>query len=228
MAVTNELGTADSQLANIQLGDTGSSPPPPPPPPAGDTLPIPPIRTGPPLAGAPWRNRPLAPRFPLPVIAPVVVALPSIPPVLTGPRLRGAPWSMQRVAGQTPAFTVSPESVSPAPIPPILTGPSLRGAPWSRFGPHGLGSVNAGAGQPESPQDEPGSTNAPSLDVPMIQRDPSQEPRLRRFTEVVSQILNSLMVEKDIIQTGIGKWRINYDNAGNNSGLTGSFSEGEF
>lgn len=57
----------------------------------------------------------------------------------------------------------------------------------------------------------------------LVQRDPTQEQPLRRFTEIVADMLNSLVGQGQIIQTGPASWSIVPGTVG---GLTGTFTSG--
>lgn len=125
------------------------------------------------------------------------------PQIFIGPPMRGAPWRTRQqpleagllVAAPQPAQRVGDETYGPA----ILTGPPLRGAPWRR-----LPFVTQPT-PPNSPTPRPPPIKA--LQKPFLPRVPEQESqpgkdRMRRFSEILSDIINSLFASGQLLQDG--------------------------
>jgi hypothetical protein len=115
----------------------------------------------------------------------------------------------------------APAAPPPAPVivvpqsyaPEIHGGPPLPGAPWFRS--PFAAPTNPG-GLPPAPPAPPTSTGH---NFTLVQRDPTQEQPLRRFTEIVATIINSLVGQGELVQTGPSTWTI----PGTTTGLTGTF-----
>lgn len=88
--------------------------------------------------------------------------------------------------------------------------------------PAGLFAPAAG---PSSAADAPATPNPPAgAGVPFVERVPDAEDRLRRFTEKVAMIVNSLLRNGSIRQTSPGVFVIDGSAIeGDAAGLTGTF-----
>lgn len=155
----------------------------------------------PPVPGAPWLpvRRPHGGSAP-----PTAAAKPGpTPPLSVGPPLRGAPWPL---VGGPPRSSATPAGVAPraAGLPRLATGPPLAGAPWAFTAAAGIPrtSPNRSAAVETLPPAHAGTNK------PFIAREVPTDPRLRRFTEVVSQVMNSLMAQGVLYQTSGEDWAI--------------------
>lgn len=86
--------------------------------------------------------------------------------------------------------------------------PPLPGSPWWAIT-HGLGEAEqfqiADPNSPPNPPDPP--RNVGNL-LTLLARDPAIPPRLRRFTDQVTEILNSLIRQGVVIQTSPSEWAL--------------------
>ena len=96
----------------------------------------------------------------------------------------------------------------------MLIGPFLPDSPWSLLGPI---LPAAPAGSPPVPPPPP----APPGAKPLIAYDPNIDPRLRRFTQVLTDIANSLIRQDELIKTGPSTWTL----GGAGGGPTGTFTD---
>jgi hypothetical protein len=125
MPFTGQLGTANSFLANIELAGTTATTSPP-------AVPVPEIKSGPPMVGAPWATfrievLPLAvPPAPAVTTSPT----PGMPEVHAGPPLRGAPWFQPPIDTAPPASPAPVVKPATAGMPEVREGPPMLGAPW--------------------------------------------------------------------------------------------------
>jgi len=198
-------------VVRVPVAEAGNlrGPIPPPPPPVPPPF-MPEVRQGPPMRGAPWL-------FVLPPAEGSLLFIPPAPkpPVYEpefreGPPMQGAPWRKKSQDGQ---FNYQLPPPLPAPSPSvypteIFAGPPMRGAPW-------LGRL---------PIDEGtrlvGLVNVPPVPIPVgpgrgknrpfVARVPdvTDERRLGRVTDQVSSILNSLIGQGILVQTGIQVWTL--------------------
>lgn len=126
---------------------------------------------GPPIPGAPWLRRLVAPppdNRPAPISPQVLTP----PPVVGGPPIIGAPWNHFRIFHQ-PALVlpvIPPPPVIPAP-PSVQGGPPILGAPWRRRMPTQDVNLNV-APSPPPPQVQPPSVvgGPPVLGAPWNRR----------------------------------------------------------
>jgi hypothetical protein len=209
MAFTAQLGTAQSMLGNILLG-IGPLP--------TSLASTPPFTSGPPRPGTPWFRL-------TPFTITNTIAMPAAPvmttpgqPFVTGPPMR-APWFR--------AFTAAPQvAANPPPAkstqstPGFTIGPPMPGAPWFKLSPI-----------PPTPPPAPPVPPKPPLktkDMPLISRDPvPEDQRLRRFTQLVADVVNSLARQGILIQIGPVDYTLVV--SGLVTGLTGSFpTDGNF
>lgn len=193
---------------------------------------------GPPLRGSPWAQR----LFVIPAdftslaqapIPPPPGATPSYPVIETGqgPPLRGAPWA-QRLLVQS--FPPPPAPAPPAPAatpnlyaPEVVIGPPLRGSPFAQrlvIENHPLVTPPFTPGVPTV---LPKVAGKPFLErVPDI-RGPSAQERLRRHTEMLANVINSLSATGQLVQTGSTQWKIMAAGIAT-LGLSGTFNSGTF
>ncbi len=184
-----------------------------------NTQPYPETRLGPPLRGAPW-FKPMTPPVVIQAAPPPIAVTTYAPEVRGGPPLRGAPW-LQHLPVPTAIYqppvivplVTAPQSYAPE----IHGGPPFPGAPWFHVptaAPTDPGAV------PVKPAPVPGQGKGHN--VTLIQRDPTQLQPLRRNTEIMATIINSLVGQGLLVQTGPSTWTL----AGTTSGLTGTFTTG--
>jgi hypothetical protein len=83
-------------------------------------------------------------------------------------------------------------------------GPPLRNAPWMVGFPRSSGNPRV-APSPPSPPLPPGH---PSMNKPFLSRVPENEPRARRFFDVVSGIVNSLIGKGYLVETATGEFEL--------------------
>lgn len=183
---------------------------------SANRTPYPFVREMPDIKGAPWIRLPKFTPLPQKGVPTVPLPVPPYPTIRGGPWMPGAPWSqLSYFAGFRSA---SPSAPVPAPAARVVTlplaMPALIRGPWSIL-PTML---------PPVPTVPPGFVPPPPIIKqshihPFIARIPDAEPRLRRFTEIVSQILNSLMGEGSIVQDTPASWTLK----ASTTGLTGTF-----
>lgn len=231
MAFTSQLGTSNSYLGNLVLGIAsggGGG--------AGTADYQRWVVFGPPIPGAPWSARQYVEphRFtPVPPPTPMIPAqTPYRRDVIFGPAIPGAPWTNRRYVEPHPFTPVPP----PNPTIPGQTpyrrdytfGPPIPGAPWSarRY---------VETHQYLVPPSGPNLPNVPTQRANTVQflervpdlKGPMAEDRLRRHTEKISNIVNSLIATRQLVQTGAASWEI--FSAGIAAlGLSGTFSSGTF
>src|SRR6185436_9800177 len=80
--------------------------------------------------------------------------------------------------------------------------PPVPGAPWTQIPGGGIGRGGVGSARPSAP------AGTSTTGKPFIARVPEVENRLRRFTENVSDIFNSLIAHGFIVQTGPSSYEI--------------------
>lgn len=199
------LGSPWLQHMPEELQLTVGLPPPVVPPPAGMPFDLE-IHTGPPMRGAPWII--VLPQEP-DQAALVQKAIPPppkfAPEINAGPPIRGAPW-LQRLPLENEPIQVPPPAAVPAfhgVVAEVHGGPPLIGAPFVQEPPLLPPSTVI--------QFKPPSPPPPFIATPIqpfIERVPSGDRRLTRFTDIVSQIFNSLMGQGLLKQTGPSSWTI--------------------
>jgi hypothetical protein len=166
------------------------------------------IYEGPPLRGAPWLSRlPKVPPISPPPPAPQNTSLLKYASeVHTGPPMPGAPWLpeppiIQPISTQAPpqfAF-VPPQLYAPE----IHFGPAMPGAPWLASVVPSIPVVNniLGPVSPPSPVSKlPGNVR------PFVPRVPGP-PRLQRFTQLVSNVINSAINAGTLQQTSANTYQ---------------------
>jgi hypothetical protein len=173
--------------------------------------PYPEVRQGPPMHGAPWfKIAARAIHIQAPAPAPLVQTY--APEVKAGPPMKGAPWL--RVVPASPAPPPAPVVVVPQSYAAeVHGGPPLPGAPWFR---NPFAAPTNRGGLPPAP---PAPAKNRGHVATFVQRDPTQEQPLRRFTEIIATIVNSLVGQGFLVQTGPDSWTI----PGTTTGLTGTF-----
>lgn len=97
----------------------------------------------------------------------------------------------------------------------MLIGPPLLGAPWSLLGPF---LPAAPASSPPAPSPSPAI-----VQKTLIAYDPKIDPRLRRFTQIITDIANSLIRREELIKTGPNTWELNAGAGGPTGTFTDSF-----
>ena len=172
----------------------------------------PPIYFGPNVPGHPWKTYTEPVHYGIPFVAPI---LPQIyaPPVTGGP-IAGAPWHPGPV--QLPVQSMPPQPaayVAQVYAPSITVGPPILGAPWTFY--HGFvtpPTTGAAAG-PVPPPPPPGPPPPPPATyrkaLPLLNRNPTDDPRMKRFTNQLSEIINSLVTKGYLVQDLDGEWHIN-------------------
>lgn len=140
--------------------------------------------------------------------------------ITTGPPMLGAPWTVTPPR-QYEWLQVFPPGQGPAPLPPvggylaypleIMAGPPMAGAPWFRPGspPNNYSGPSTAPSPSPSPVPGGGGVPVPGGTTQTVQFVPRYNPndvtgrsdRLQRFTEIVSQIINSLLTQGLIRQT---------------------------
>jgi hypothetical protein len=181
----------------------------------------PPIGVGPPLRGAPWVQRPFVQEgvglhF-MPTPPPFSLSMMYQAEIAWGPAIRGAPWTQLRPGGPREGAGLF-GAATPGPpanlneqmyAPEIRTGPGgMRGAPWLQGRPF----VPEGGGLHFTPP-APGTRGGPQVKgaaLPFLSRVPPESPerRLTRFTEKLSDIINSLVSKGQLVQTGAKEWTL--------------------
>lgn len=153
------------------------------------------------------------------------------PEVTFGPAIPGAPWGTRRIPqryGDPPAPPIPgpPGGGNNSAKPEVTFGPAFPGAPW---GVRNLVEPNHGqiAPGPRPPGPVPKAKGLPFLErVPDIS-GPDGLNRLRRHTEKLSSIINSLVGTGQLIQIGPAAWEIMAMGIVS-TGLTGTFNNGAF
>lgn len=168
---------------------------------------------GPPIRGAPWLAR-------LPVQEEAgLYGAPTIPPpphelyapeMTLGPPMRGAPWLWRVQPREGSGLYGAPAPPGPAPeayAPEVHAGPPLRGAPWlARLPvPEGGGLL----GRVILPGN-PGGPSVPASSKPFLPRVQQRDDprRMARFTEKLSSLVNSLIAQGLLVQTGPDDWEL--------------------
>ncbi len=115
-----------------------------------------------------------------------------------GPHVRGAPWVF-KVQDELDVPPPAPPVVVPpgAQMPEVFHGPPQRGVPWPVMWVEPT-SRNAPIAAPTRPKHA----------KPFLERVPDVPDRLRRFTEKLSIIINSLLGQDYLIQTGPASFQI--------------------
>jgi hypothetical protein len=200
--------------------------PPPPAIPTPDRLIVPEIRMGP-GRGAPWNQ-----------VLPVVPIKQEIPPALLpvdphtttftaeitmGPPIRGAPWTKHLFpeihvpSGNTPNQVNQSPSAPPA-YGEFTHGPPIAGAPWCAI------MKTLFPEKDWNPPRPPRDLTQPGVKKPFLERVPAPRSddstaqaqwrdRMRRHTEKLSDIVNSLIAQNQLVQTGPASWYIAPDAA---------------
>lgn len=181
---------------------------------APSTIALPGFALGPPMPKAPWFRLMAIPGAS--PAAPALLSLPStdqLPPFVKGPPQPGTPWFRLQ-----PAFpTVNanpPAAVQTQTLPAFTTGPPMPGAPWFRLQP-AASSVQIAVVAPTVQGTSKGHS------FTLIRRDPNlgNEP-VRRSIDILAVIMNSLIAQGYMVQTGPASWKL-AGTAG--TGLTGTF-----
>lgn len=198
---------------------------------------LPEVREGPPMRGAPWVLPHWIERLDLQLSAAQILA--NQPPqsspgeIQTGPPIQGAPWFKRQA--QYPVVPLS-QPVQPAlpvgqstPVPEIHSGPPLRGAPWLQQLP--IAELPTTNGPPTPILRRP-SHNAPFLVRVQGPDEKDNWRRLDRFTERAASLINSLVYQGIIKQTGPATFTIMLPSGGGSGmgggGATGTFTSGSF
>ncbi len=216
MPFTNKFGTDDSRFGNLVFGGAPSSPPPPPPPVvASSNLPI--VQAMPKIPGVGWA------RFGRPYTEPIYMDPPGTLAPIIGvrtfapeyfPRIPGVGWARFG----PPIVPTILMDVEPEPLVGVRTFapeyfPRIPGVGWARFGPPQTivppyppspwvaPAPPVVPPPPGVPPPEPIRT-FPNNYQPFVERSPVEEPRLRRHTEKVAALLNSLLLKGMIRQEG--------------------------
>jgi hypothetical protein len=185
------------------------------PPPAAATITaspgMPEVHAGPPLRGAPWFQPPIdtaPPASPAPKVIPATAGTPEIK---SGPAIYGAPWTLQTPLVAAPfhaAPPLPPVQTGISPTPEVRAGPPMVGSPWVQFVPITSNPLpNAGVGGAPAPPPPP-HPEFPSHQRPFIARVPDAPDRLRRFTETLTNITNSLLGKGQIQQDSAAQYEI--------------------
>jgi hypothetical protein len=198
----------------------------PPPPPAGQIgqMYAPPLTFSP--AKGPWNIRP---PVPLQTASAATVLAPPPPKQLYAPEFKGGPlkgpWAKRPTPGSSnPALPVPP------PPPPIIVpqayAPPFHGGPMA--GPWRVGPFIPPAPVPTPPLVPPPPPAAP-VALPLFDIDAGKDvgPRLRRHTQKLAAVLNSLIRQGILSQTGDVDWTLDVTGLGT-TGPTGTFNSGHY
>ncbi len=184
-----------------------------PAPPVPGPVFLPVIQNAPPIMGVPWRWV-LPPAIPATTrAAPPPVQMPSsfmplglggLPPLLALPF---APFPTLLPFTQTNIPVPPPLPVGTSSYQPVQTpGVPIFGVPWNP--PFGVVPPYGPSPIPPKPPTPPKVSNLPLLlRVPDVTTQAGVE-RLRRFTEILSSIINSLTGSGQLVQTGPSSWKI--------------------
>lgn len=159
--------------------------------------------------------------------------------MFVGPPLAGAPWLTsleQPRADSNPALIPIPADWSYR-RPEIVFGPAFPGAPWA-VGPGASGSMEPAPSPPVPPPPPPNyvGNDKPFIPywpqtLPVVQQDGRSvvpiDARLRRSSQTLADIVNSLMRQGELIKTGTNSWTLNAPGT-DTTGLTGTFTSGTF
>lgn len=154
------------------------------------------------FGGAPFADTPFAGA---PGVVALVVAPLYAPELVLGPPMRGAPWVRRLPHDERARLLVRQAPSTLAYAPELHAGPPLRGAPWLGRLPWAEGGLLRGT------MIQPGNRGgAPVARRPRVARVPpgSDERRPARFTERVSAIVNSLIAQGLLVQTGTASWAV--------------------
>lgn len=219
----------------ILIGVEMPSGTPPPPPRPGPPPFVPEVREGPPLRGAPWVLPHWVERLDTKLSAAQIQAMqPPVaypPETETGPPIQGAPWFKRQA--EYPVYPLSQPVQPAAPpkgptVPEVHGGPPLRGAPWLQQLPL---PTQPSPNAPVTPVPRRPTHNVPFLVRVQGADTPDNWRRLDRFTERASSLINSLVAQGIIKQTGPSSWTIVLPSGGGGmggGGATGTFSGGGF
>lgn len=182
---------------------------------------------GPPFPGAPWQTYTENHDVPgMTAATAPTFCCPTGPDIVFGPPVPGFPWQTYTEADQTPnPAAPAPPGVTPNLwLPDITFGPNVPGAPWQTYTESDDRQFIPGPGVPAV---LPKVAGKPFLErVPDI-KGPSAQERLRRHTEMLANVINSLSATGQLVQTGSTQWKL-YSAGIASLGLTGTFSMGNF
>lgn len=134
--------------------------------------------------------------------ASVETGQPAIAPeIYFGPPVPGSPWESR--ARREWFLPPPPESLPQPQVYPqeIYAGPPLPGAPWFKV--YDPGNVFVSPPVVSEPAESPFGEGDP-----LLARDPPTDPRLRRLTETLSEMINSLSVTGQVAKVGASSWRL--------------------
>lgn len=191
--------------------------PPPPPPAVGQTAFFPVPSKAPPILGVPW-----IPTLKTPPATTLLAIPPPPPPVQppqflgrAGPPLLGVPWLPFIPPIPSGNVLINPP---PPPTPPtgqtayqpvyFAPGLPLPGVPWT-----GLFGALPPQNPPPGPKPPPPPVPSAAIQTPLLARVPDLETvhgqnRLRRHTEILSDLVNSLQTQGLLRQTGPASFTI--------------------
>ncbi len=127
------------------------------------------------------------------------------PEVHAGPPVIGAPWGAPRFTVSPPLPRIAPVAVAapkvaPLYAPEITRGPPIPGSPWhGQFPAPTLPSAPPVIVLPPLPGAAVGSTLR-------VQKDPEAKQRTRLHMDIVADILNSLIRQGVLLNTGVQQW----------------------
>jgi len=134
--------------------------------------------------------------------APAVPGPPTYAPEITfGPPIPGSPWESR---ARREFYVTPPPASLPQPqfyAPEIYAGPPLPGAPWFRVYDPGHVLVTPDPTIPVAP-------DRPLTREPVIARQPIADQRVRRISEIVSDVFNSLAERGQLQRLGPDDWRV--------------------
>ncbi len=170
---------------------------------------------GPPIEGAPWTfYQPFSEEDSFPFgRAPDTPGPPAYAPEnILGPIQMGAPWNIRTFEdGDAHLYGAAEPPVATPNVyaPEVTSGPPIMGSPWlSRIPSQEFGYTTpppvVNPGDPGSEVDVPTSR---MLFVPRV-IDLKDQRRTNRFTEIVSDAMNSLIRKGQLTLTGINDWNI--------------------
>jgi hypothetical protein len=128
-----------------------------------------------------------------------------LPEVWTGPPLRGAPWAHRLTPEPFLVTPPPPEARVQVYAPEITFGPAVPGAPWlfpRSFSQEPFGVVGPPADLPTTHRPAAGRGS------PLLARVVMHDQRHQRFTEQLSEVVNSLAATGQLIREGAARWRV--------------------
>lgn len=177
------------------------------------------FQEGPSVPGSPW-FKPGPVRFWSPTPQPIH----NYPrPVFEGPAVPEAPW-FRTDTGPRTGSPVAPDLPTPKYSPPAFSvGPPVSGAPWSAFARILFAPSNHPPGSTPPPPPPPVTPPGVVRTKNYVSRIINPDDRIRRFSERIADIMNSLMYQGILVQTGPNSWTLDVTNSAAGTGVSGTF-----